>query len=81
MIAIALKRFSSELDNRAITQKLNGIQKTLVTFAGAQLAANYGDDDCVERHGRGNSSFLYWDPTRSHGFVRRRDAESPAASA
>ena len=45
MIAIALKGFSSELDNRAVTQKLRAVQKTLVNFAGAQLAANYGDDD------------------------------------
>lgn len=45
MIAIALKRFSAELDDHALVQKLEGIQKTLVTFAGAQLVANYGDDD------------------------------------
>jgi hypothetical protein len=45
MIAIALKRFSSELGKRAETQKLAAIQKTLVKFAGEQLAANYGDDD------------------------------------
>ena len=45
MIAIALKGFSSELGKRAGTQKLASIQKTLVNFAGEQLAADYGDDD------------------------------------
>lgn len=45
MIAIALKGFSSELGSRAVTQKLAGAQKALVSFAGGQLAADFEDDN------------------------------------
>ena len=45
MIAMALKEFSSELDDRANEQKVVNVQQTLVKFAGQQLAAEYGDDD------------------------------------
>jgi len=45
MTALALKGFAAELGNRSVTEKLGGIQKTLVNFAAGQLAADYGDDD------------------------------------
>jgi hypothetical protein len=45
MIALALKGFSSELENRAVSQKLGAVQKALVTFAGSRLVADYDDDD------------------------------------
>lgn len=45
MIAMALKGFSAELNNRAVSGKLATIQKRLVESAGSRLAADYGDDD------------------------------------
>jgi hypothetical protein len=45
MTAIALKGFAAELGNRAVTQKLAGVQKALVSSAAGQLAADYDDDN------------------------------------
>ncbi|MEA3211342.1 MAG: hypothetical protein QOE70_4399 [Chthoniobacter sp.] len=45
MVAMAVKGFSSELENRAVVQKLAGVQKTLVKFATERLAADYDDDN------------------------------------
>ena len=45
MIAIALKGFSAELNNRAVARKLTGIQQALVKFASERLAESFGDDD------------------------------------
>ena len=45
LIAMALKGFSSELPNKAVSEKLGAIQKTLVTFAGQQLSADFEDDN------------------------------------
>jgi hypothetical protein len=44
-IAQALKGFSARLTNRKVIEQLNKIQKTLVDFAGGQLAVDYDDDD------------------------------------
>ena len=45
MIAMALKGFSAELSNRAVSGRLASIQKMLVKSAGPRLVADYGDDD------------------------------------
>ena len=45
LIAMALKGFSAELNNDAVSQKLGSIQKTLVGFAGQQLSADFDDDN------------------------------------
>jgi hypothetical protein len=45
MIAMALKGFSAELSNRAVSGRLANVQKRLVASAGSRLAADYGDDD------------------------------------
>ena len=49
LIAMALKGFSAELSNRAVSARLAGIQKRLVESAGSRLAADYGDDDWCPR--------------------------------
>jgi hypothetical protein len=45
LIAMALKGFSSELTNKAVSHKLAAVQKSLVAFAGQQLSADFDDDD------------------------------------
>lgn len=45
MIAMALKGFSAELNNRAVSGRLASIQKKLVESAGPRLVADYADDD------------------------------------
>jgi hypothetical protein len=45
LIAMALKGFSAELSNKAVAQKLGGVQKALAGFAGQQLSADYDDDN------------------------------------
>jgi len=45
LIAMALKGFSSELANKAVSQKLAAVQKNLVGFAGQQLSADFDDDN------------------------------------
>lgn len=45
MIAMAVKGFASELSNRGVARKLEGVQKTLVKFAGERIAADYDDDN------------------------------------
>ena len=45
MVAMALKGFSAELNNRAVSGRLASIQKKLVESAGPRLVADYGDDD------------------------------------
>jgi len=45
LIAMALKGFSAELNNKAAVQRLAGVQKTLVAFAGQKLSADYDDDN------------------------------------
>lgn len=45
LIAVALKGFASELSNAAGSKKLGAVQKTLVAFAGQQLASSFDDDD------------------------------------
>jgi len=63
LIAMALKGFSSELANRAVSQKLAAVQKNLVAFDGQQISADYGDDDWCGtpypgKHGPGPVSFF-----------------------
>ena len=45
LVAMALKGFSAELQNRAAGERLGAVQKTLVAFAGQKLAADYDDDN------------------------------------
>ena len=45
MIAIALKGLAAEVTNRGVAQRLAGIQKVLVQFAGERIAAEYDDDN------------------------------------
>jgi|SRR6185312_9655772 len=45
LIALALKGFASELADKAVTQKLGGIAKTLAGAAGSQLSADFDDDN------------------------------------
>lgn len=45
LIAMAIKGFSAELNDREISGKLGRIQKMLVEVAGRRLVADYGDDD------------------------------------
>src|SRR3569623_519673 len=45
LIAMALKGFSSELANKAVSQRLVALQKNLVAFAGQQLSADFDDDN------------------------------------
>lgn len=45
MIAMAIKGFSTELENRTVGRKLSALQKALVDFASAHLAQDFGDDD------------------------------------
>ncbi len=45
MIAMALKGFSTELHNKTVVQRLGAIQKSLVSFAGQQLSADFDDDN------------------------------------
>lgn len=45
IVAMALKGFSAELGDRAITQKLAGIQQTLVKSASERLVRDYDDDN------------------------------------
>jgi hypothetical protein len=45
LIAMALKGFSAELPNKAVGEKLGAIQKSLVSFAGQQLSADFDDDN------------------------------------
>ena len=47
LIAMAIKGFASELNNRAVSRKLAVLQVTLVKFAGERIVADYdGDDWC-----------------------------------
>jgi hypothetical protein len=45
LIAMALKGFSAELSNKALAQKLTGIEKSLVGFSAQQLSADFDDDN------------------------------------
>jgi hypothetical protein len=45
LIAMALKGFPAELPNKAVAQKLTGIEKTLAGFSAQKLAAEFDDDN------------------------------------
>jgi hypothetical protein len=45
MVAMALKGFAAELNNRAASGRLARIQKKLAESAGPRLAGDYSDDD------------------------------------
>lgn len=63
LIAMALKGFSSELTDKAVSQKLAAVQKNLVAFAGQQLSADFDDDNWCGtpypgKHGPGPVAFF-----------------------
>jgi hypothetical protein len=63
LIAMALKGFSSELTNKAVSQKLAAVQRNLVAFAGQQLSADFDDDNWCGtpypgKHGPGPVAFF-----------------------
>jgi hypothetical protein len=45
MIAMALKGFSAELNNRSVSPRLARVQKMLVESAGPRMVADFHDDD------------------------------------
>jgi len=45
LIAMAIKGFASELNQRSLSTKLAAVQKTLVQFAGQRIATDYDDDN------------------------------------
>jgi hypothetical protein len=63
LIAMALKGFSSEITNKAVSQKLAAVQRNLAGFAGQQLAADFDDDNWCGtpypgKHGPGPVAFF-----------------------
>jgi len=45
LIAMAIKGFATELENAAVKRRLTTVQKALVKFSAANLAADFDDDD------------------------------------